>query len=83
MSPSSVISELDYSLVYESLLRNRSFGPIVIKPMELYSPPWPLEATESGVISNYGMSESGTILLEFVDFCLDFPDGFCRFPQDL
>jgi hypothetical protein len=45
--------------------------------VELFSPPWPWEAIESGVISKNEMSESGTIILEFVDFCHDLPDDFC------
>ena len=63
----------------ESLLRNPSLGPIVSILVELFSPPWPLEGDwEWGDFKLlYGMSESGTILLDCVDFCLDPPDEFC------
>jgi hypothetical protein len=47
--------------------------------VELFPPPWPLGSDrEWGDFKlTYGMSESGTILLEFVDFCHDLPDDFC------
>jgi hypothetical protein len=63
----------------ESLLRNRSFGPIVRHSSGAILAALALGSDREwgDFKQTYGMSESGTILLEFVDFCHELPDEFC------